>query len=81
MKIPEFPDILGKAGVNGQNSDLWGFGKGALNELPFYGVAVLQSYLHGHGPRARFMSTKTILKRGPPSAVIGPNDHGHEHEL
>jgi hypothetical protein len=35
-----FRTFLGKAVLNGQNSDIWEFGKGALSELRFCGVAV-----------------------------------------
>jgi len=36
-----FLAFLGKAVVHEQNSDTWEFGKGALSELRFCGVAVL----------------------------------------
>jgi hypothetical protein len=39
----EFPEFLDMPVVNGQNYDIWEFGKGALSELGFCGVAVLQS--------------------------------------
>jgi hypothetical protein len=34
--------FLGKMIVNGQHSDIWKFGKGALSELRFCGVAAIQ---------------------------------------
>ena len=39
----EFPDFWGNTVVHERNSDPWEFGKGALSELRFCGVAVLQS--------------------------------------
>ncbi len=41
--FPEFPDFLVKVLVHGQNLDICEFGKGALSELRFCGVAVLRS--------------------------------------
>jgi len=39
--VRSFLTFLGKAVVHEQNSDTWEFGKGALSELRFCGVAVL----------------------------------------
>jgi len=38
--IVHFPPFLRKVVVNNQNSDIWEFGKGALNELWCCGAAV-----------------------------------------
>ena len=39
---PEFPRFLGNIVVHERNLDTWEFEKGALSELRFCGVAVLQ---------------------------------------
>jgi len=53
-----FLTFLGKAVVNGQDSDIWEFGKGALSTFRFCGVAVGKR-LDAEGKNIKYQRSKS----------------------